>query len=166
MKKHGLWVLLFATTIALLMFPAAVTVVAQHQGGSSHHGSSAQNHPGDTQHQSGAAQHQTLKVGRKGEMDFSTETQVGDMTLKPGRYMFQHRVEGEDHFVHFTEVTKANPYSRTGGGVPKATAGEVKCRLEPLGAKASQTEVETVREGGTTRVTKIVVRGENVAHVF
>jgi len=166
MKKHGLWLLLFAMTIALLMFPAAATVLAQHHGGASHHGSSAQHHPGDTQHHAGAAQTpqiQALKVGKKGEMTFSAETQVGDMTLRPGRYTFQHRVDGSEHFVHFTQVGKV----RGGREIP-ATAhpGEIKCRLEPLASKADSTEVYTVKEEGAARITKIIVRGENVAHVF
>lgn len=76
--------------------------------------------------------------------------------LRPGRYTFQHRVEGEGHFVHFTEL----------GGTAKAHPGEVSCRLEPLGAKAKRTAVYTSTEGGITRITKIVVAGENVAHLL
>jgi hypothetical protein len=113
-----------------------------------------------------AEQEQVLKVGKKGDISFDTETKVGDLTLKPGRYFVQHRVEGSDHFVHFSEVTKELPYSRTGGGIPKAHPGEMKCSLEPLKAKASETAVYIKKEDGVMRVTKILIRGENVAHVF
>jgi hypothetical protein len=115
-----------------------------------------------------AAQHEhTLKVGKKGEVTFDKETRVGDLTLKPGRYFFQHRVEGEDHFVHFTQVTEEHPYGGAGGGgVPIAHPGEVKCKVEPLSKKVEATTPELVTEGGVNRVTRVEVAGENVAHVF
>jgi len=108
----------------------------------------------------------TLKVGKKGDITFDRETRVGDLTLKPGRYFFQHRTEGEDHFVHFTEVTKASPYSTAVGGAPKAHPGEVKCQLETLPSKLSRTTLFYNDEGGVRRLTRIEVAGENVAHLF
>ncbi len=113
-----------------------------------------------------APQEKTLKVGKKDDVEFHVETIVGDLKLKPGRYQIQHRVEGSDHFVHFTELTKGNPYWRSGGGAPKAHPGEIKCRLEPLEKKVSATAVVTVREGEAARVTRVLIGGENVAHVF
>ena len=112
-----------------------------------------------------AAEHEhALKVGKTGEVTFDKETKVGDLAFKPGRYKFQHRVEGSEHFVHFTEWTKSYP-SRS-SGTPKAHPGEVKCRIEPLSKKVSQTTVYTVDEGTVTRLTKVEVGGENVAHIF
>jgi hypothetical protein len=95
-----------------------------------------------------------IKVGKKGEVTFSKETKVGDLTLKPGRYVVQHRVQGEEHFVHFV--------SQSGS----AHGGEVKCNLEPLKNKASQTAVTTEAEGAMQRIVRIEIAGENVAHVF
>jgi cold shock CspA family protein len=80
------------------------------------------------------------------------------MPLKPGRYKIQHRTDGPDHFVHFTEVTK------TGSTV--AHPGEVKCRLETLDDKVPYTAVYTRQEGTSARVTKVLIGGENVAHLF
>lgn len=162
MKNHGLWLLLFTMTVALLMFPSA-TVVAQHHGsGSQHHGGTGQHHADADQHHGGAAQHheQALKVGKRGEMILDTETRVGDMTLQPGRYTFQHRVEGEDHFVRFLRVSKP------GGGVPQNSPEEIRCRLEPMDAKAQGTKIYKMTEDGVVRVSKIIVGGENVAHLF
>lgn len=113
-----------------------------------------------------AADQQVVKVGKKGEIKFTQDTQVGDLTLKPGHYQMQHRVEGEDHMIHFTELKMAhNPYYPSG---PTGTAhpGEVKCRLEPMNAKASETRVTVNTEGGVRRITRIEIAGENVAHVF
>lgn len=114
-----------------------------------------------------AADHQVIKVGKKGEVMFSQETQVSDLTLKPGHYQMQHRVEGSDHMIHFTELkgVHRDPYHQS---APMGTAhpGEVKCRLEPINAKASETRVELSTEGGVRRITRIEIAGENVAHVF
>lgn len=73
---------------------------------------------------------QAIKVGKKGEIHFSEQTVVGDVTLKPGDYIFQHRIEGEDHLVHFTQVTE-KLYPGSSVGSAKAHPGEVKCKLEP-----------------------------------
>jgi hypothetical protein len=114
-----------------------------------------------------AADQEVIKVGKKGEVMFSQETQVGDLTLKPGHYQMQHRVEGSDHLVHFTELkgVHRDPYHES-APMGAAHPGEVKCRLEPMNAKASQTAVTTTTEGGVRRITRIEIRGENVAHVF
>lgn len=141
MKRRQFWGPFFAAAAAALLLLAS-SAVAQHEHG------------------------QVMKVGKKGEMKFDKETQIGDVVLKPGLYTFQHRVEGEDHFVHFTQVTEPSYYTKSGGGVPKAHPGEIKCRLEPLPKKTSRTEVHTANQGGIVRITKIIVGGENVAHVF
>ena len=99
-----------------------------------------------------------IKVGKKGDVKFDAETLVGDLRLKPGRYQIQHRTDGPDHFVHFTEVTK------TGSTV--AHPGEIKCRLETLDEKVPFTAVYTRQEGASERVTKVLIGGENVAHLF
>ena len=113
-----------------------------------------------------ANREQALKVGKKGDIKLTTETMVGNIMLKPGRYKIQHRVEGEDHFIHFTEVTGPDVYGTHGGGVAKAHPGEVKCKLEPLPKKAEFTTVYIDSEGGMSRVTKVEIAGENVAHLF
>lgn len=114
-----------------------------------------------------AGESNSIKVGKKGDIMLSQETKVGDLTLKPGHYQIQHRVVGTDHMIHFTELKgmHSNPYYSTG---PTGTAhpGEIKCRLEPMATKASQTAVYTEEEGGMRHITKIEIKGENVAHVF
>jgi len=105
---------------------------------------------------------QMLNVGKGGDIVLSSETKLGDMTLRPGSYMVKYRLEGSDHFIHFTE---------TGGEIasqclPKGHLGELRCKLEPLVSKARQTAVYTTKEDGFSRVTKIVIKGENVAHLF
>ena len=133
--------------------------------------SAQHHHPAPARHTPAAEPHvpgeQALKVGKKGDVEFTVRTAVGDMMLAPGRYQLQHRVDGSDHFVHFTELTKdVPPHSKSGGGAVKAHLGELKCRLEPLDKKASATRIYTRLEGDGARVTKVVVQGENAAHLF
>lgn len=105
-----------------------------------------------------AAQHeQIMTVGKKGEVSFDTETKIGDLTFEPGRYRLQHRVDGSEHYVHFEPLM---------GTSHKNRSGDLKCTLETLSTKASRTELYTSKEDGARRVTKVVVKGENVAHVF
>ena len=113
---------------------------------------------------------QELKVGKSDDIEFANEVRVGEVTLKPGKYRLRHRVQGADHFVHFETLLITTPSAQklaTGLAVPAGAAGEVRCRLEPLGAKAQQTTLylQKKAEGGQ-RVTKVVISGENVAHVF
>ena len=114
-----------------------------------------------------AADQQIIKVGKKGEMMFNQETKIGDITLKPGHYQMQHRIDSTDHMFHFTELkgVHRSPYLLS-APTGEAHPGEVRCRLESLTAKASQTAVFVDTEGGVRRITKIEIRGENVAHVF
>lgn len=140
MKMNRIWLLALAVLAGMVVLNSTPTVAANHE--------------------------QALKVGKKGDIALTTETMVGNMMLKPGRYRIQHRVEGEDHFIHFTEVTGHDVYGTHGGGVPKAHPGEVKCKLEPLPKKAKATTIYIDSEGGMSRLTKVEIAGENVAHLF
>ncbi len=106
-----------------------------------------------------AAHGHKIKVGNWGYLTFNKETRVGNLTLPPGRYLFQFRTKGANHFARFSRITWAvTSHYRV--------VGEVKCRLEPLSAKVKRTNVQLVHEDGVDRVTRIEVRGENVAHLF
>ncbi|MEW5976325.1 MAG: hypothetical protein AB1898_11035 [Acidobacteriota bacterium] len=158
MKRIRFCLLLFAAMSWLQLSTSASLFAAQHE-----HGSKG-GHKGE--HSQAAKGEQALKLGKTGAIEFTDETRVGSLTLKPGKYQFQHRVEGSDHFVHFTQVTKPLPSSGSGGGVPKAHPGEVKCKVEPLNKKISQTTVYSKKEDGFRRVTRLEVRGENAAHLL
>ena len=148
MKRIRFYLLLFAAMSWLQLSTGASALAAQHE------------------HSDAGKGEQVLKVGKTGEIEFANETKVGNLTLKPGKYQFQHRVEGSDHFVHFTQVTKAGLYSGSGGGAPKAHPGEVKCKVEPLSKKISRTTIYSKKENGFYRVTRLEVRGENAAHLL
>lgn len=104
----------------------------------------------------------TQKVDKNGALKLKEPTLFGDIKLKPGRYQLLHRIDGFDHFVEFHEVTGDTPAAP----VAIAGAGAVKCRLEPLKHAASATSVTTRREGDAARVTKVLIRGEDVGHAL
>ena len=114
----------------------------------------AQGHQHSGEHQHKMDHHQELKVGKKGVVSISQETMIGDITLEPGRYKVQHREEGGAHFVRFRAE---------GSGTD---SGEVPCTLQPLDAKAKYTAVFTDTSVTPPQIVRVVVRGENAAHVF
>jgi hypothetical protein len=119
-----------------------------------------------------------LTVGQKGDVTFTTETTIVGITLKPGRYYIEHRVEGTlqprrvaGHYVHFTEMTPKEHQKRQAardaiGEYAVAHPGEIQCELEALNKKASKTTVFTTTENGIRRITRIEIAGEDVAHLF
>ena len=113
------------------------------------------------------AQEHEMEVGNKDEVMFTIERMVGNLTFAPGHYRVQHRMEGADHFVRFTFL-KGVHESFEMGGRPTAieVVGEIKCRVEPLDQKATKTLVYFRKESGGERLTKVHIRGENVAHIF
>lgn len=117
-----------------------------------------------------AADQQVIKVGKKGEVTFDQPTQVGDVTLPAGHYIFQHRVSGEDHFIKFAGAKEMQHSNVTAGMPPmqmgRTTNNEIKCSVEPLNQKVTEQRITISTEGGVRRVTRIEVAGENVAHVF
>lgn len=116
-----------------------------------------------------ASDQQVIKVGKKGEVVFDQPTQVGDITVPPGHYVFQHRISGGDHFIKFVgakEMQHASTTMTTPMQMGPTTSKEIKCAVEPLSRKVSQTAVTIDTSSGTRKVTRIEVAGENVAHVF
>ena len=141
--------------VSSLLWTVAAGAAAQHQHAPSPRNRASMRAP------TPAKAERVLKVGKKDDVEFTVETLVGEMRLKPGRYVLQHRVVGGDHFVHFTEIDTAGM-----GSGAKGHPGEAKCQVEPLDRKVESTTVYTTREGEAQRVTKVLIRGENVAHVF
>lgn len=112
---------------------------------------------------------QTLKVGKRGEITLSQPTKVGDKVLQPDTYVVQHRVSGSDHFVRFVVLKDVNDWNGAEGPITyteEQKVGEIPCRIEPAANPIKKTTVFTVTEGGTLRITKIVIKGENVEHLF
>jgi len=103
-----------------------------------------------------ANQDHNMQAGKKTEISLSKPAHVGDVTLAPGRYIFQHEVSGGSHIAMFKGPS----------GTVTALNVEVKCTNEPLKQKVAITSVTVENIGGVDRITRIEIAGENVAHVF
>ncbi len=114
-----------------------------------------------------AQKERALKVGRKGEITLARPTKVGDIVLQPDTYVIQHRVSGANHFVRFVELKRVEAQSIEGNYTytEQDKAGEVKCRVEPANGPAKDTAAYIVTDGAP-RITKVTIKGEDVAHVF
>jgi hypothetical protein len=106
-----------------------------------------------------------VRVNDQAEVKFSSDTRVGDSLLKRGKYRLKHVVEGEDHFIAFTRIDQ--PGKQADSATVPQEALRARCRLEPLGKPAKQTEFYmTVSVRGDRTIERLQVQGENVKHVF
>ena len=108
------------------------------------------------------------KVGKTDDITLSSITKVGTLTLQPGHYILRHKASLGSHAMHFVSFT---PYSgggkvRTYYGSYRSDVGAVECKVEPLNAKVKKTQAFFAEENGMKRISKIEIKGENVAHLF
>lgn len=139
-----------AVTALLLAGGNLATLSAQHN----HGGMQASPQTEDRSTMMMANPDDALKVGKKREVTFSADTQVGGVLLKAGKYTLQHRVDGVDHVLRFVAVSNKN------------SSGEVKCTLEPLEKKAAHTTMRLQNTGTSLRLVQVQLAGENVAHIL
>ena len=107
-------------------------------------------------------------MGKKGEVEFTTETHVGSALLKPGHYQFQHHLIDTQHYL----IVRSQATSSLRGGQHYAGAtGEeiarVPCRLLSSDKKQRDTALYWRQNAdGTRTVTQINIRGEKDGHVI
>lgn len=107
-------------------------------------------------------------VGKTDDITLSWMTKVGNLTLHPGHYILEYKSSHGAHAIRFVSFT---PYPWSGRGrnyygSKRTRLGEVECKLEPLNAKIRKTQVFFADENGVKRISRIEIRGENVAHLF
>ena len=119
-----------------------------------------------------------VRVGKEDDITLSSVTKVGTLTLWPGYYILRHKTSHEKHAMHFVSFIPyggirghGRTYYPAGYSLPSSRmgrfqVGEVECKLEPLNAKVKRTQVVFAEEHGAKRITRIEIRGENVAHLF
>lgn len=92
--------------------------------------------------------------------------------MQPDTYVLQHRESHGRHFIRFMRVERTQQLriSRAYTGWYTQTelikAGEIKCRVEPLGAKAQDTIVKVTTETGIPRITRAMIKGKTALYVF
>jgi hypothetical protein len=123
----------------------------------------AQDHQGHGMH-SQKQEGQTLTVGKKGEVHFTSEVKAGDTVLKPGMYQVQHLEEGTDHVIVFKEMSMPAGYKMGNTPVGKEVA-RLKCTVEPVEKKASNTKIALhTNDKGEKEIAEIQVAGEAFKH--
>ncbi|HTS12407.1 MAG TPA: hypothetical protein VMH00_09845 [Candidatus Limnocylindrales bacterium] len=103
-----------------------------------------------------AAHQDEMKTGKKAEIVLYNTTHVGDVVLPPGHYTFQHVVSEGQHYATFVGPK----------GTKTAIREQVKCTNEPLKETVKQTAITLETASGVDRITRIEIKGEDVAHIF
>lgn len=113
-----------------------------------------------------AQQTSPVITGKQGYVTLKADTKFGDAVLKPGTYLIQHEASSGRHVLTFWRMgdpSLAQEYSDQAFiGAPVS----VPCTMERLNARVKHTEVETVPDGTLSRVEKVEIKGETVAHAF
>jgi hypothetical protein len=114
----------------------------------------------------------TIQSDENGEIKLTQPTKVGDLTLQPATYVLEHHVTRRQDFIRFMQVKRERKLMVTRAYTGWYTdrelikAGEAKCRMEPLGAKAQASTVNIANEDGTLRITQATVKGKAAVYVF
>jgi hypothetical protein len=106
------------------------------------------------------------------EITLTQATQAGNLTLPPDTYVVQHHASHGQDSIRFMRVKQSQKLrlSRAYTGWYTDTdlikAGEVRCRVRPLSAKAQATAATVVTEGGKPRITEIMIKGKAAMYEF
>ena len=106
-------------------------------------------------------------VGAKGVIHFNVPVKAGALVLQPGMYQVQHAVEGSDHFISFKAMEMPAGYRHSNTPVANEASARIKCKVETVDKKASNTKI-TLRTNaaGEREVADVQVAGESFRHVL
>ncbi len=113
-----------------------------------------------------------IESNEDGELTLTQPTRVGNLTLQPDTYVVKDHASHGQHFIRFMHVKKSKDLRTTRAFTGWVTntelikAGDVKCRLQPLGAKAETTALTITSEDGTPRISQLTIRGKKAVYVF
>lgn len=102
-------------------------------------------------------------TGKTGELTLASYTQVGSVILPAGNYEVRHVTSPTGHFTEFVRVTHWNlGFEGTPTYTEREVVARVNCHMQALNAKVDKTMIE--KEG--SRIARLEIKGENVAHNF
>jgi hypothetical protein len=102
-------------------------------------------------------------TGKTGELTLASSAQVGSVVLPAGNYEVRHVTSPAGHFTEFIRVTQWNlGYEGTPTYTERELVAKVNCNMQDLNAKVHKTVIE--KEG--SRIARLEIKGENVAHNF
>jgi hypothetical protein len=121
--------------------------------------------------QEGGMSGSNYRAGKIGHVAITTSIKVGNATLPAGDYEVKYVSSPTSHFVEFIRVVEIpNPawaMRRPPQGTPRyerQKIAEANCTLEPLAKRARKTAV--VMSSNEARLTRLQIKGEDVAHAF
>lgn len=101
---------------------------------------------------------QTFKIAANGEVKFGEDVRFGDFLVKKGKYVLEHRVEGERHVIALSAVTKAATKAPVVYDVPTQTlVSKVPVKKSAVYAVEAADHV--------LRVSVVQIAGENADHI-
>lgn len=113
-----------------------------------------------------AQQTDVMKVGKKGTITFSTPTRIGSQTLPPAKYRVYCEHTEAGHQLVFIRLRERYPLD-TLATSETSDITKVPCWMELMENKARETVLRlSVDETGQRYLKQILIRGENVRHVF
>jgi len=102
-------------------------------------------------------------TGKTGNLTLAAPAQVGSVVLPAGNYEVRHIASPTGHSMEFARVTQWNlGYEGTPTYTDREVVATVNCSMQALNAKAGKTVIE--KEG--SRIARLEIKGENVAHTF
>jgi hypothetical protein len=102
-------------------------------------------------------------TGKTGELTLAAAAQVGSVVLPAGNYEVRHVTSPTGHFTEFVRVTEWNlGYEGTPTYTEREVVAKVNCNMQALNAKVGKTAIE--KDG--SRIARLEIKGENVAHNF
>ena len=114
-----------------------------------------------------SAQDETvLQSNEDDEITITLPVRAGDVTLQPGSYALQLRSSGGRHFIRFMRVEESLEFRVTRiftgwyTDTREYKAGDVACRMQPLGATVQATTAKIESNDGMPRITSVMVRGK------
>jgi len=100
----------------------------------------------------------TFRVGKNGEINLRQDVKFGTVLVKRGKYVFEHRLDADQHLIVLTEVAPK------GGRAPAVY--EVPTRLLPARKAANRTSVYAKEQADRSLVVMMVeVAGEPSEHL-
>ena len=101
---------------------------------------------------------QTFKIGKNGEVKFGEDVKMGDFLVKKGRFVLEHRVDGDRHLFVLTGAERVEAKASVVYEVPT----EVLVSKAPVKKSAIYA---TERADHVLQVTVVQIAGENVDHL-
>lgn len=100
---------------------------------------------------------QTFKIAANGEVKFGEDVRFGDILIKKGKYVLEHRIDGERHVIVLSATTKAGTSAAMYTAATETLAAKVTVKKSAVYATEGKDRI--------LRVTVVQIVGENLDHL-